>query len=306
VTPPGSTTPTQTVEATFAADSMRTETHSGSQPVQKSSLAWPAGTFLVAGSSPWSSYETQIMKWVRTKSDSWVGQVYYLGSPSAVAVRIGKQADGTLKLDNDRGDVFQVHTDKAGRVVAVKPIAGTGKFSVTRVASLDVNAMAATFAAREKSGGGLGVLSPRDTVEVANAGGAKLWLDYGRPHKRGRVVFGEVVPFGEVWRTGANAATQFKTDKALDFNGTVVPPGFYTLWTLPSTTGWRFIVNSETGQWGTEHKPDKDLYSIVMKVTALPQPVEQFTISVDPTAQGGVLNLDWDTTRASAAFVVKP
>src|SRR5262249_41802907 len=101
VTPPGSATPTQTVEATFAADSMRTETHNGTQPVQESSLAWPAGTFLVAGSSPWSSYETQIMKWVQTKSDHFVGRVYYLGSPSAVAVRIAKQADGTLKLDND-------------------------------------------------------------------------------------------------------------------------------------------------------------------------------------------------------------
>jgi hypothetical protein len=114
------------------------------------------------------------------------------------------------------------------------------------------------------------------------------------------------VPYGEVWRTGANAATQFKTDKSLDFGGTVVPAGFYTLWTLPSASGWKLIINSETGQWGTEHKADKDLYTIDMKSSVLPAAVERFTISVEPSGEGGVLNLDWDTTRASAAFRVKP
>jgi hypothetical protein len=173
------------------------------------------------------------------------------------------------------------------------------------VGDVDVDAMAASFAAREKAGAGLGVLSPRDTVR-ASVGGASLWVDYGRPGKRGREIFGNVVPYGDVWRTGANAATQFKTDKALDFGGTVVPAGFYTLWTLPTAAGWKLIVNSETGEWGTEHKAAKDLYSIDMKVSALPQVAERFTIGVDASATGGVLNLDWDSTRASAAFTVKP
>jgi len=113
------------------------------------------------------------------------------------------------------------------------------------------------------------------------------------------------VPYGEVWRTGANAATQFRTDKALDFGGTVVPAGFYTLWTLPTAGGWKLIVNSETGQWGTAHKPEKDLYTLDMKMSSLPQVVERFTISVEPSATGGVIDLDWDTTRASIAFTVK-
>jgi hypothetical protein len=149
------------------------------------------------------------------------------------------------------------------------------------------------------------MLSPRDSV-VTTVAGAALWIDYGRPAKRGRVIFGTVVPFGEVWRTGANAATQFRTDKALDFAGTVVPAGFYTLWTVPSPNGWKLIINSETGQWGTAHKADKDLMTVDMKTSPLPQVVERFTISVEPGAQGGVLNMDWDTTRASAAFTVKP
>ena len=158
--------------------------------------------------------------------------------------------------------------------------------------------------AREQAGAGLGALSPRDSVKVV-AGGAALWIDYGRPAKRGRVVFGDVVPYGEVWRTGANAATQFRSDKALDFGGTVVPAGFYTLWTLPSPTGWKLIVNGETGQWGTAHNAAKDLYTIEMKMSTLPQVVERFTIGVDATDQGGTINLDWDTTRASATFTVQ-
>jgi len=126
------------------------------------------------------------------------------------------------------------------------------------------------------------------------------------PAKRGRIVFGGLVPYGKIWRTGANAATQFKTDKALDFGGTVVPAGIYTIWSVPGKDGWKLRFNGETGQWGTAHKDERDLYTVDMKVSQLPAVVERFTISVVPSDQGGTLNLDWDTTRASVAFTVRP
>jgi len=306
VTPPASTTPTQTIEVSVGPDSTRVQVQTGSAPVQSTAYALPPGTLIVAGSSPWSSYEGRIMKLVRGKADSVLSTMYFLGSPSTSWLRLSKLGRDSVVLVNQHDDLFHVRVDKDGRVLGVLPISGTGKFSVARVPSLDVDAMAASFAAREQAGSGLGPLSPRDTVRVANAGGASLMVDYGRPSKRGRVVFGGIVPLGEVWRTGANAATQFKTDKALDFGGTVVPAGFYTLWTIPTATGWKLVINGETGQWGTEHQASKDLYTIDMKTSTLPTPVERFTISVDPTPQGGALNLDWDTTRASAAFTVQP
>lgn len=307
VTPPGATAPSQTITATRSADSLQMEVRTGSAPPQNTRMALPAGTVVVANSSPWSTYEGLIMKLVRSKAEEIVSPLYFVSAPAPLQLRVRKVSPDTVELANDRGDIFRVRIDKQGRIQAVTPVAGTGKFSVTRVRALDMNAVTAGYAAREKSGGGLGVLSPRDTVRVANAGGASLWVDYGRPHKRDRVVFGGVVPWGEIWRTGANAATQFRTDKALDFGaGIVVPPGFYSLWTIPSVDGWKLIVNGETGQWGTEHKPEKDLFTIALQVGTLPQPVEAFTISIDPTAQGGVLKLDWDTTRASAAFTVAP
>jgi hypothetical protein len=306
VMPPLSTNPTQTLEATFTADSMIMKTQSGDAPAQEKRMAMPAGTVVVAASSPWAMYEGQTMKLVRSKADSLRATMYFLGAGNTDWLSLRRAGRDSIYLMNGHLDQYHLRVDPDGRILGVLPVAGTAKFSVQRVPSLAVDDFAASFVALERQGAGLGVLSPRDTVRVESAGGAALWFDYGRPAKRGRVVFGGIVPYGEVWRTGANAATQFKTDKALDFGGTVVPAGFYTLWTIPSANGWKLVVNSETGQWGTAHNAAKDLYTIDMKVSTLPQVVERFTISVDANAQGGVLNLDWDTTRASAAFAVKP
>src|SRR5262245_48617175 len=305
VTPAGSTTPTQTVEASLQGDSLRVQTKNGDAAPQSVGVAFPAKTAVVALSAPWATYEGLIQGFVKSKRDSSLSTVLFLGNPTTSWLRLSKLGRDSVNLFNERGDIYHVRVDKTGHILDVLPVAGTAKVSVQRVEKLDMAGLATGFAAREQAGAGLGVLSPRDSVVLGNVAGAALWIDYGRPAKRGRTVFGGVVPYGEVWRTGANAATQFKTDKALDFGGTVVPAGFYTLWTLPTSVGWKLIVNSETGQWGTAHKPEKDLFTMDMQLSALPQVVERFTISVEPSATGGVLHLDWDTTRASIAFTAK-
>ena len=136
--------------------------------------------------------------------------------------------------------------------------------------------------------------------------GATLWVDYGRPAKRGRVIFGStVVPWGHVWRTGANAATQLRTDRDLELGGVRLPAGLYTVWTIPSPTGWKLLINAQTGQWGTDHDAARDLFQLDMTLRTLPQPLERFTISVEPSGQGGILKLQWDTTEASLPFMVR-
>jgi hypothetical protein len=302
-TPPGAPTPTQTIDATFGPDSMRMEIK-GTAGVQHLVVAVPPGALVIAAGSPWAFYEAPLQKLVQGKSDTLRTPLYFLGANSMNSLTLRKLGKDSVDLTNDHLDHFHVGIDATGHVRGVLPIAGTAKFTANRVEKLDVDAYASAFMAREQAGGGLGMLSPRDSVKVT-AGGAALWIDYGRPAKRGRVIFGGVVPYGEVWRTGANAATQFRTDKALDFGGTVVPAGFYTLWTLPTPTGWKLIVNGETGQWGTEHKAAKDLYTIAMKMSTLPQVAERFAITVEPTDTGGAIHMDWDTTRASAAFTVQ-
>jgi hypothetical protein len=306
VTAPGVDAPVQTIDVTVGADSLRlhTQTPQGSQSF---AIALPPGALVVPGTSPWVGYEGAFIRLAAGRADSLRGTLYFLGSGAADWYVVRKVGRDSMSLATSHLDVFRAHVDASGHLLGMRPISGTGKFSVERVKGLDVEAMAATFSAEEHAGAGLGVLSPRDTVRVAGAGGANLWIDYGRPGKRGRTVFGGVVPWGEVWRTGANAATQFRTDRALDFgNGIVVPAGFYTLWSLPTPGGWKLIVNSQTGQWGTQHDAAKDLYTVELEHGTLPEVAERFTIAVEPTATGGVLHLDWDQTRGSAAFTTKP
>jgi hypothetical protein len=302
VTPPGATEPTQTLEGAIEGDSLRMRIQTAGQPLRRESVYLPKGAVVVGGTSPWSGYESQTRALARSKADSVRSSIYFFGMPGAVWLSVRRLGRDSVDVLNGRGERFHARIDGEGRILGVKPLEGTALYSVTRVPDLDMDAMAAFFAEEEAQGHGLGALSPRDTLRVADAGGATLWFDYGRPAKRGRVLFGEVVPWGRVWRTGANAATQFRTDHALDFGGVTVPAGFYSLWTLPQPGGWKLIVNRQTGQWGTQHDPEQDLHVVPMTVTALAQGVERFTITVEPRPDGGVLHFDWDTTRASAVF----
>jgi hypothetical protein len=296
----------QTVNETFGPDSSRAVIRDGNGPPREVHGSVPADAVVLTYNCPWTAYQTVFEKLVQQKSDSLRVPLHPIGSGGTGWLSLHRLGRDSVDLMNSPHlDHFHVRIDDRGRVLGALPISGTGKFTVNRVDAADPSAYAAEWAAREKAGQGLGVLSPRDTLTTKVAG-ATLWFDYGRPGKRGRVVYGTVVPFGEVWRTGANAATQFKTDRALEFGKTVVPAGFYTLWTVPGPKGWKLIVNSETGQWGTAHKDSLDLYKIDMKVGKLSQIAERFTIGVEPGKSGGTLNLDWDTTRASAAFTVKP
>ncbi|MBW3572787.1 MAG: DUF2911 domain-containing protein [Gemmatimonadetes bacterium] len=140
--------------------------------------------------------------------------------------------------------------------------------------------------------------SPRDTAEMRFAND-RIYVDYGRPYMRGRTIMGGLVPYGRVWRTGANAATTLVTTRDLRIGGTPVPAGTYTLYTVPGENEWQLIINRQTGQWGTEYDPAQDLARIPMRVERTPQPVEQFTIDLEPGSGNAFnLNLRWENTRA--------
>ena len=147
------------------------------------------------------------------------------------------------------------------------------------------------------------VSSPRETVR-ATVGGVRVMVDYGRPSKRGRTIFAAaesrpLVPYGKVWRTGANAATGLVTSGDLLVGATRLPKGSYTLYTIPSATGWQLVVNGQTGQWGTDYDQSKDVARIPMQVTSLGAPVEQFTIAVEPQGGAQSLVMRWDTVQAA-------
>ena len=182
--------------------------------------------------------------------------------------------------------------------------ATTDKFVAQRVSGVNVEALGRSFERRESAGHALGVLSPRDSV-LATLGGAHIMVDYGRPSMRGRKIFGNVVPWNEVWRTGANAATQLKTDRDLMFGTTRVPAGIYSIFTLPSQKGWMLIINRQHGQWGTVYNQSQDLARLPLRITHLRSPVEHFTFNISSRGREGILHLRWERTEASIPFTVQ-
>ncbi len=161
------------------------------------------------------------------------------------------------------------------------------------IPALSVSAQDAPAAAKQ-------LLSPRDTSR-ADIGSAKVWIDYGRPSKRDRPIFGGLVPYDRVWRTGANSATTLVTDKPLLIGKAEIPAGRYTVYTVPGKTEWQLIINKQTGQWGTEYDQSKDLVRIPMAVKTLTAPVEKFEITIDKD----MLHLRWDTTEAVVSIAEK-
>lgn len=149
------------------------------------------------------------------------------------------------------------------------------------------------------------LLSPRRQAEAKLGNGKTVSVDYGAPSIRGRKIMGELVPYGKVWRTGANEATKFHTDSDLMVGGTRVPAGDYTLYTLPGENAWKLIINKQTGQWGTQYDEKQDLGRFDMRLKKLDKPVEQMTFVLEPKHDGDViLHIQWENT--DAAIELKP
>jgi len=168
---------------------------------------------------------------------------------------------------------------------------------VRKSVSLVVLLMMAAFAFAQ---GDKAPASPRGQASVSFADGKKISVDYGRPYVKGRKIMGELVPFGQVWRTGANAATGFVTDTPITIGGTSVPAGKYTMYTLPGENEWKIIINKQTGQWGTEYNEGQDLARITAKPSKTAQAVEQFTISFEKKGgDAATMKLEWENTSVA-------
>ncbi|HET7601063.1 MAG TPA: DUF2911 domain-containing protein [Gemmatimonadales bacterium] len=299
-TGPGALPPAQGA-LVFGADSARVTLTMGDS-TQTVAAAVRPGAMAVTGFA-YAFYEQLALRARRMGGDSVTIQIVPFGSNQAFDAYVARRGPDAVDIDYF-GSPYHVRTDKAGRMLALDGRETTNKVQVERVARVDVEAAARAFAADDAGGRVLGQLSPRDTVR-ATVGAAHLAVDYGRPHKRGREIFGSVVPWGQVWRTGANAATGFTTDADLVVGGTTIPKGSYTLWTLPRPDGAKLIVNRQTGQWGTEYDPKQDLVRLDLTSEAVSDPVEVFTIGIDPRGDGGVLTLAWDRTRYALPFTVR-
>lgn len=154
--------------------------------------------------------------------------------------------------------------------------------------------------------GGKNRPSPAASATCDLGGGKNIKTDYSSPRMKGRKIYGELVPYGQVWRTGANEATTFVPSTDVVVGGKNVPAGRYTIFTVPNADKWTLIINKKTGEWGIPYKYESDeLARVDMKVSKLPSPVENFTISYEKSGNGCTMNIDWETTRASVDITAK-
>lgn len=126
---------------------------------------------------------------------------------------------------------------------------------------------------------------------------------YSRPQKKGRVVFGELVPYGEVWRTGANEATELTIYTPLMFGKTLLKPGTYTLYTIPNEETWTIIINGDTNVWGAfSYKKEKDLARMNVPVRDAAAPIESLSMIFRPEGNGTTLMIGWDNQYVEIPF----
>ena len=147
--------------------------------------------------------------------------------------------------------------------------------------------------------------SPHESTSGVIAG-KKITIEYGRPYKKGRKIFGGLEPLGKVWRTGADEATTLTTEADLMVGGIHVPAGTYGLFTIPDDGKWTLVLNKTAKQWGAfDYDESQDLGRTAMKVSSLDSPLEQLTITIEPTSgDNGVLKVAWDQTVATVDIMV--
>ena len=146
--------------------------------------------------------------------------------------------------------------------------------------------------------------SPEATVQFVSDE-VRIDVSYSRPLKKGRLIFGELVPYGQWWRTGANEPTIIRLNRDVMFNESdVLPAGTYSIVTIPHEGHWKLIFSSKIPDWGTDYDSSQDVLETVMQVSELPQTVEQFTIDFTENDQLGELVMAWDKTKASIPFKV--
>ncbi len=249
-------------------------------------------------------YELAFKNAVEAGTDT-VNQKLLSGTRLSNFVIAAIEGDSMTVRHPSRG-VMGVRVNRTGNMVYLDAGLTTRKLKVYREPfhTVDIEKVGKQFAKSDRTGNPFGELSGAEVGEFL-IGDTEFRVEYGSPKRRGRDLFGGIVPWGERWRTGANRATHFYTSSDIEVGGLEVPAGEYTIFTIPEPNGGTMIINKQTGQNGQSYDESRDLGRVNMSVATKPESTEDFTITVEEAENGASLNLIWGNTVFSVPVEIK-
>lgn len=290
-----------TQEIKIVGDSLISET-TGSNGLTRIAVLNKEGTLPFIDMVHWP-FELALNAAASSPGDS-IHQMLFTGRNISDFI-IHKVKSDSMTLRHPSRGVMGVSVDDKGNLIKLDAALTTRKLIVNRVAALDFDRIVKDFAEKDKGGSPLSGELSGGVEDDFSFKGTDFYVTYGSPKKRGRDIFGGIVPFGERWRTGANRATHFSTSKDLQIGTLEIPAGEYTLFTIPEKEGGILIINKQTGQNGQSYNESLDLGRVAMTVSTQDEVTEDFTIKVIENTNGGTLQLIWDQTIYSVDFLIQ-
>ncbi len=235
----------------------------------------------------------------RTVGDSAVGNQFVFGHSRRYSVK--RATEQSLRIGSNIMGYLTLELDKDNKLQAINGVGSSLNIMgvVNRQTGFDSLQQAAIHV-QLQNGPKPGLIT-RDTATFSK-NGLNVAVNYWRPSVRGRKIFGAVVPYNRFWRTGANDATVISFDKPVLVNGQRLDAGRYSIFTLPTANEWTIMFNKEADIWGTDYDSTMDVLRVPMKVGSIPALVEQLTITLQPSGDGGMLVIEWEKTKASVPF----
>ncbi len=232
-------------------------------------------------------------------NDSVTGKHFVFGGFRVFSIR--KTAARNVRVGSNIMGYLDLFLNADGSLNTINGIGSSLNFTSTVKKNLDMDSLVKAMISYQQQ---TGVMSPPTVRDTAKAivGSTVVEIDYWRPSMRGRKIFGGVVPWNRFWRTGANNATQLRISQPIYFNDQLLDSGRYSIFTLPTETGWTLMVNRQATIWGTDYNSEYDILRLPMIVESIHDPVEQLSIQILPSGNSARIVIEWENTRASLGF----
>jgi hypothetical protein len=264
---------------------------------------YPGRGMMHLGINPYYFYYPLLANYAPEKTgDSLISATYAFDKGFPFVIK--KINSATLTASSIVRGVYTLHLNEKGKVISIDAIGTSSNLKGSVVSYLNMDSIINAYAMDLQLNGAMADLNKADSVQITIASN-DIKINYSRPSMRGRVIFGNVVPWNRFWRTGANAATKITLRNSIFFEGNELPSGQYSIFTMPTEHGWTIMFNKDADTWGLYYDPANDFLRVPMQVEQLKEPVELMTIEIGKFNNGGQINIMWEKTKAFVRFTTK-